>query len=188
MRAGLQKINFGQAKMFRPLMWFDAMDIRDPLQLTEGVYGLLGRYYFENNSNIWLWCLLGNQQQAKGWEIKKSRIRKMDPRMGRPPGNFRPAGGEIALSSHYRSLRKEVSLSGTDYPGEFRWGLDGKWDLGPGLWFEASSCISSSKTLSIPRFQDMLNLGMDYTFPLGNGLGFTLEYLYYHSGSKFSAG
>ncbi len=181
MRAGLQKINFGQAKMFRPLMWFDAMDIRDPLQLTEGVYGLLGRYYFENNSNIWLWCLLGNQQ-AKGWEIAGSErwIPEWGGRLELPAGS-----GEIALSSHYRSLRKEISLSGTDYPGEFRWGLDGKWDLGPGLWFEASSCISSGKTLSIPRFQDMLNLGMDYTFPLGNGLGFTLEYLYYHSGSKF---
>ncbi len=180
-RAGLQKINFGQAKMFRPLMWFDAMDIRDPLQLTDGVFGLLGKYYFENNSNVWLWCLLGNNQN-KGWEITGSET--WIPEMG---GRFEmPAGkGEIALSTHFRSLRKESSLSGTDYPGEFRWGLDGKWDFGIGLWFEASSCISSNKALLIPRFQDMLNLGIDYTFGLGNGLGLTLEYLYYHSGSKF---
>ncbi len=184
LRAGLQKINFGQAKIFRPLMWFDALDIRDPLQLTDGVYGLLGKYYFENNSNVWFWCLLGNDQN-KGWEITGSET--WIPELG---GRFEmPAGqGEMALSTHYRKLRKESSLSGTDYPGEFRWGLDGKWDLGVGLWFEASSCISSDKALLIPRFQDMLNLGMDYTFALGNGLGITLEYLYYHGGSRFLFG
>jgi hypothetical protein len=44
LRAGLQKINFGSASMLRPLMWFDHIDPRDPLQLTDGVYGLLGRY------------------------------------------------------------------------------------------------------------------------------------------------
>ena len=39
-RAGLQKINFGSAALLRPLMWFDRIDPRDPLQLTDGVYGL----------------------------------------------------------------------------------------------------------------------------------------------------
>lgn len=29
LRAGLQKINFGSAQMFRPLMWFDYIDPRD---------------------------------------------------------------------------------------------------------------------------------------------------------------
>ena len=56
-RAGLQKISFGSASVLRPLMWFDKMDFRDPLQLTDGVYGLRGRYYFQNNVNIWLWAL-----------------------------------------------------------------------------------------------------------------------------------
>ena len=45
-RAGLQKINFGSSNILRPLMWFDKMDFRDPLMLTDGVYALLGRYYF----------------------------------------------------------------------------------------------------------------------------------------------
>ena len=42
-RVGLQKINFGSASMLRPLMWFDEIDPRDPLQLTNGVYSALGR-------------------------------------------------------------------------------------------------------------------------------------------------
>ncbi|MDO8896287.1 MAG: hypothetical protein Q7V19_01460, partial [Bacteroidales bacterium] len=54
LRLGLQKINFGSASMLRPLMWFDKVDPRDPLQLTDGVWGLLGRYYFLNNANLWL--------------------------------------------------------------------------------------------------------------------------------------
>ena len=49
-RLGLQKINFGSATLLRPLMWFDSLDPRDPLQLTDGVYGLLLRYYFQNNA------------------------------------------------------------------------------------------------------------------------------------------
>ena len=52
-RVGLQKINFGSAMMLRPLMWFDSMDPRDPLQMTDGVWGAMGRYYFNNNANVW---------------------------------------------------------------------------------------------------------------------------------------
>jgi len=39
LRVGLQKINFGSATLLRPLMWFDRIDPRDPLQLTDGVWG-----------------------------------------------------------------------------------------------------------------------------------------------------
>lgn len=70
-RAGLQKINFGSSTILRPLMWFDRMDFRDPLMLTDGVYALLGRYYFSNNANIWMWGLYGNDR-TKGWEAMPS--------------------------------------------------------------------------------------------------------------------
>jgi hypothetical protein len=68
LRLGLQKINFGSASMLRPLMWFDQMDPRDPLHLTDGVWGLLARYYFLNNTNVWLWGLYGNNN-PRGWEL-----------------------------------------------------------------------------------------------------------------------
>ena len=64
---GLQKINFGSAVLLRPLMWFDSLDPRDPLQLTDGVYAVLLRYYFPNNANLWAWALYGNDS-PKGWE------------------------------------------------------------------------------------------------------------------------
>ena len=37
---GLQKISFGPAMLLRSLMWFDQVDVRDPLRLTNGVYAL----------------------------------------------------------------------------------------------------------------------------------------------------
>ena len=58
-RFGLQQLSFGSATLFRPLMWFDSLDPRDPLQLTDGVYGLLLRFYAKGNANAWLWGLYG---------------------------------------------------------------------------------------------------------------------------------
>lgn len=183
-RAGLQKINFGSAKLFRPLMWFDGMDVRDPLQLTDGVYGVLGRYYFPNNANVWLWSLLGNTK-PKGWETMGSAQWK--PEVG---GRFQmPAGqGEIALSTHYRKANVysfKSTVPDNTLLNESKIGLDGKWDVGIGLWFESSVTLLDANTYNLPQVQDAWNLGADYTLPLGNGLGVTLEYFRYHAGNQF---
>lgn len=187
-RAGLQKINFGQAKMLRPLMWFDAMDVRDPLQLTDGVYSVLGKYFFENNANVWLWGLVGNKN-PKGFEMFGSA--KWKPEMG---GRFQtPLGsGELALSTNFRKMivpDLASSIPNHNFElNESRVGLDGKWDIGIGLWFESSLTYTDKKNYLIPitqRFQDMWNVGADYTFPVGNGVGMTLEYFRYHAGDSF---
>lgn len=184
-RAGLQKINFGTAKLFRPLMWFDGMDVRDPLQLTDGVYGVLGKYYFKNNANIWAWTLIGNENR-KGWEMFGSE--KWKPEVGGRIELPMPKG-EIALTTHYRKVHAVNMLSSlwNDYRllNENRIGLDGKWDLGVGLWFESSTTITERNSILIPRYQDMWNVGVDYTIPLGNGIGATVEYLRYHAGNEF---
>ncbi len=187
-RGGLQKINFGSAKMFRPLMWFDAMDVRDPLQLTDGVYGLLGKYFFENNANFWAWGLIGNKN-PKGYELFGTS--QWRPEYG---GRFQmPLGiGEIALSSNFRKVVVPNLISSVPNDNyllnESRIGLDGKWDVGIGLWFEASVNLTDKQNLFIPnvsKVQDMWNVGADYTLPLGNGLGVTLEYLRVHAGDEF---
>jgi hypothetical protein len=68
-------------------------------------------------------------------------------------------------------------------------GFDGKWDVGVGLWVEGSlTALEKDRQLLLPTRTDMLNLGMDYTFPLGNGLGLTLEYFRYHAGDRFFTG
>jgi len=187
-RAGLQKLNFGSAKMLRPLMWFDGMDIRDPLQLTDGVYGVLGRYYFDSNATIWLWTLAGNHQ-PKGYELAGTA--RWKPEAG---GRLQlPAGpGELALSYHHRRVNPAVNhlnlnTNEASLP-ENRLGIDGKWDVGVGLWVEASMTALKKDATSpalLPARTDMINLGADYTVPVGNGLGLTLEYFRYHVGERF---
>jgi hypothetical protein len=174
-RLGLQKINFGSASMLRPLMWFDKLDPRDPLQLTDGVWGLLARYYFLNNANMWIWGLYGNEE-PKTWEIGKTNQRY--PEFG---GRFQSPvpKGEAAVSYHFRMADTRdpdsVFTAYAEIP-ENRIGLDGKWDLGVGLWIEGS-WISKGKVIGTYTNQEILNAGIDYTFGLGNGLNVILEQL-----------
>jgi hypothetical protein len=185
-RGGLQKINFGSASILRPLMWFDRIDPRDPLQLTDGVWGLLGRYYFLNNANIWVWGLYGNDR-TKGWEI-------IPTVQGAPEFGFRVQvpfpGGEIATTYHYRLADVEkvypIPYGEPPHVREKRLAIDGKFDYVVGLWFEA---VLIHQEIHIPelRYRRMLNLGVDYTFELGNGLHLMSEFFTYGS-SEYAFG
>jgi hypothetical protein len=190
LRAGLQKINFGSASMLRPLMWFDHIDPRDPLQLTDGVYGLLGRYYFQNNTNAWLWVLWGNDK-TKGWETVPSakKIPEFGGRM-----QFPVSKGEVAVSYHHRTANLAGALNpadihgASDYP-EDKIGLDGKWDIGPGVWAEYSLTHSKPDSAYFQPWTKLFTLGIDYTFSLGNGLYVASEFFRYSTaGEIFNAG
>lgn len=174
-RLGLQKLNFGSALMLRPLMWFDQIDPRDPLQLTNGVWGLLGRYYFLNNANAWIWALYGNKERT-GWELVRSnsRIPELGGRVQLPV----PAG-EIAFTYNHR-LADSRETPGTvitdDKIPEDRFGFDAKWDLKAGLWIEGSF-THKHRDLGLLTNQLILNAGADYTFGIGNGLYAAAEHL-----------
>ncbi len=183
-RLGLQKINFGSASLLRPLMWFDRIDPRDPLQLTEGVYGILMRYYFLNNTNIWIWGLYGNNN-TKGWEFLSTKPRSVEfgGRFQHPVGN-----GEMALTYHHRQIDPNQGFSGLDLANgssipEDRFALDGKWDIGIGFWFEGTITHQNSKQLPYP-WQKAVTVGFDYTFGLGNGLNLTGEYFVFASSQE----
>ncbi len=188
-RIGLQKINFGSASLLRPLMWFDRIDPRDPLQLTDGVYGLLLRYYFLNNTNIWLWGLYGNDE-TKGWEFIPSdgKIPEFGGRIQIPFFS-----GELALSYHHRKadLKKgllgQLPLGDESVP-ENRIGLDGKWDVGIGLWVEGA--ITHKEIALLPySYTRLMNIGADYTLATGNGLYVSAEHFILEtSETAFGAG
>lgn len=182
LRLGLQKINFGSANMLRPLMWFDRLDPRDPMQLTDGVWALLGRYYFLNNANIWLW-LVKPSNKPKTWEIFPSNT------------NFPEAGGrlqwpvkkgEIGFSFHRRvadSRKNQLGVEEFEKVNENRFGLDGKWDVLTGLWFEVSN-IRLQKSLGPLTNQTIINVGTDYTFNIGHGLTAIFEQIAFTSSEK----
>jgi hypothetical protein len=175
-RAGLQKINFGSATLFRPLMWFDRVDPRDPLQLTDGVYGLLFRYYFPDNTNIWLWGLYGNDE-TKGWEAfptSKNRL-EFGGRVQAPLFT-----GELGATYHHRDADLSelpgfpITVNAMRTP-ENRFALDGKWDMGIGAWFEAV-LVHQQTDLAGLKYQRQWTVGADYTFDVGNGLTALTEY------------
>ena len=107
-----------------------------------------------------------------------------------------PVGtGQMGLSTHYRKVHVPnlvSSIPNNDFSlNEQRIGLDGKWDVGIGLWFESSVTLTDKKNYVIPTVfsvQDTWNLGADYTIGLFNGLGVTVEYFRYHLGPQFLTG
>ena len=171
-RIGLQKIDFGSASVLRPIQWFNEIDPRDPLAITAGVNAFLGRYYFKNNANIWLWGLYGNED-PRGFDIAGTY--KKDPEFG---GRFQSPvpKGELAVSYHHRTADATNIFPSPDLEQipENRLGLDGKWDVGVGLWFE-SAYIKKEKNLGE---QFLGTLGIDYTFPVGSGLMLVVEHMY----------
>ncbi len=179
-RFGLQKITFGSARLFRPLMWFDKLDPRDPLQLTEGVLGLRVRRDFSNNANAWLWGLLWNDE-PRGWDLLPTKKNNLE--FG---GRFQiPVWkGEIGFSTHNRIIGRNDLPSYLDIATmpkatpEVKAAIDGFFDIGIGLWFE-SSVVHADYGSDLPHWQSMLTIGSDYTFPIGNGITITNEHFMY---------
>ncbi|MBI9071081.1 MAG: hypothetical protein JEY94_05760 [Melioribacteraceae bacterium] len=188
-RAGLQKINFGSATLFRPLMWFDKIDPRDPLKLTDGVYGLLTRYYFQDNTNIWLWGLYDNKD-LKGWETNPTKNNSVEfgGRIQTPLFT-----GEAGLTYHHRNadLAKNpslLSLSNKRYFDENRFAFDGKWNVEIGVWFEGS-IVTRDVDIDFMKYQRQWTLGADYTLDVGNGLKVLTEYFSSENSEKlFNSG
>jgi hypothetical protein len=175
LRVGLQKINFGSASLLRPLMWFDQVDPRDPLNLTDGVWGVLGRYYFLNNANIWLWALYGNDD-PKGWEMAGTH--ESIPEFG---GRFQSPipSGEAGISYHHRvsdTRDLEGFLPSFAKVQENRIGLDVRVDLVVGAWLEGS-WVNNNENLGSFTNQELFNIGVDYTFGIGRGLYMIFEQL-----------
>lgn len=164
-RVGLQKINFGPAKLLRSLRWFDQLDPTDPLNQTGGVWGARFRFDAENNTGLMLWALYGNT--VKGSELLPTADETIEAgaRFSWPFLN-----GETALTVHTREV-EGLALMIPDFR-ENRIAIDGQWDLGQwdlgvGLWFELALIEKKSPFYLLP-FTKMFTFGLDYT--LENGI------------------
>ena len=86
----------------------------------------------------------------------------------------------MAFTTHHRRADLARGILGTIDAGsaatpEHRYGVDGKWDVGIGLWFEGVLSHQTRPDLFRPD-QRALNVGADYTFGVGNGLYVLGEY------------
>jgi len=183
-RLGLQQIKFGPAIILRPLMWFDQLDPRDPLQFTRGVPAALFRYYFLNNANVWLWGVLGDDE-TKGLETipSKKNTGEYGGRLQYPLGP-----GELGFTYHHRNADLQPFLGKWSHmiPAiyqfnlgpipENRYAMDGKWDIGIGIWFESVLVHKEIDYFQLD-YQKYLTIGADYTFSLGSGLYLAGEHL-----------
>jgi hypothetical protein len=165
-------------------MWFDRLDARDPLQFTNGVYGALARYVTAGNASFWAWGLYGNED-PRGWDTLRT---KEDTAEFGGRAQWPLLGGEIAGSVHRRRVDTSLLAVGVVPPAgtapaagtwadENRVGIDGKWDVGVGLWFEG--CLTHTDSTALRRpWQLSWVLGADYTFDIGRGLTVLGEQFY----------
>lgn len=181
-RAGLQKITFGQAQMLRPLMWYDSIDPRDPLNLTKGKWAVRARYYFPgSNNNVWFW---GMSESSDDSYMFIEGVNCDDHVYS---GGLRIQadiwGGETGISGglgHYDSFVcfDEAVEQHTTEADDYRLGLDIKWDMEVGFWMEAAAVFRNSSydfnSVSFYKHSRMatymVTLGADYTLPVGNGI------------------
>ena len=179
-RIGLQKINFGTARYLRSLQWFDRIDPLDVRQQTEGVLSMLMRYYSLDNSNYWFWVIY-NESKLKGTELVETRDEtlEMGGRIQLPM-----LGGDLGFSYHNRGVKNAGTIAKEpelfEESQEKRFGFDGSWDIGIGLWQETSISIYDGVD-ELPLYAEFYTLGGDYTFVWGNGLHLLAEHQYIRS-------
>jgi hypothetical protein len=169
-RIGLQKIAFGPAYVLRSLMWFDRIDPRDPLQLTEGVYGLRFTYVTLSNASLWLWGLYGNDE-PRGYDLLPS-VRDAPELGGRL--QYPMPRGSAAFTFHTRQA--DGSVYGIEDFTENRFALDGRWDIEIGFWFESVLQQQRAELIPLP-WTKFFTVGIDYTLGIGNGLYILLEHM-----------
>lgn len=172
LRLGRQKINFGPSQILRPLKWFDTINPTDPTQTSKGVDALLGRYYFLNNTNLWLWAINPEKKKLLTPEtVMKTKAIEFGGRIQYP---FKYC--EAALTYHHRTFEN------SDFSTENRFGLDCRWDWEIGFWFE--TMISRFSGQDTTYFSHFFTGGADYTFNIGNGLGVLAEHMFYSKSTQ----
>lgn len=162
-RVGLQKINFGPARMLRVLQWFDQLDPRDPLALSSGVWAIMGRHYFEGGGNLRIWTMADAPDVTRSyWPAEDSWPWDVGARLEYPI----PAG-TFGLTVH------RLDVSNVSDVKENRFAGDVRVDAIVGLWSEMMFARIEDPTWVMDAFSIMA--GVDYTFGIGNGLYAALE-------------
>lgn len=165
-RLGLQQLNFGQARILRPLQWFDNIDPLQENSDSDGVYAFLAKRYFLDNSNMWGWIILDDNEFSDDYS-PDSFIKQMEYG-GR--WQYSINNSETAISLHHKRIYNN------DFKHKTKLGFDIRKDMLLGFWSETSWSLIYGKGGNF--FSNNWTLGADYTFSLGNGIYVLTENLF----------
>ena len=161
-RVGLQKISFGPSQVLRSIAWFDNIDIKNPLALTEGVNSFRVKNYFSDSFNTWFWMIES--------EMSKFSLG------GR--GEYSTEVADIGLTLH-RDEDDQLHTAG-QFPillnnANTRVGIDARYDGFIGLWNETAIIVEDKSDIHV-----CATIGLDYTLPYLQGIHFLFEHLNYN--------
>ena len=157
-RGGRQNILFGSGYLFRPLGFFDTRNVTGVIPETNGVDGVRSTYSYGNTSLVEGWIVPAklNKRMVTGlrWE---TMINEHESGL---VAQYHPETDLGDLSQ----FEQELIQLGYYLKGEYH----------IGYWNEARLDLEHSKGKNPIRFDAVF--GFDYTFDVGDGLHFLLEY------------
>ena len=157
-RGGRQKLLFGTGTIFRPLGFFDTRDVTGVVPETRGVDAVRATYFFDATTSMQGWVVLGKLEDHLIAGLRWEGL---------------IAGLETGVVVQYHpqtdledlaQFSQELIQLGYHFKGEYNFAY----------WNEGRLDIEQNKTGDPLRFDTVL--GADYTFDIGEGLHFLVEY------------
>lgn len=166
LRGGLQHIQFGPARIIRPLQWFDSLAPSDLFAASRGITGILLSHYFPD-PNLRLWVIAPDNDLPRNLLMPSG---SGQPELG---GRFelRTPAGDSGFSFHHRVLDDNALAE-----KELRFGFDHRMDGVMGLWMEASASLYEHPAALVPKASISATVGYDYTIAVANGIGILMEH------------
>tara|TARA_B100000686_G_C16770378_1_gene964702 strand:- start:987 stop:2123 length:1137 start_codon:yes stop_codon:yes gene_type:complete len=168
LRAGRQQILFGAGNLFRPLGFFDDRIISSVFPLTAGVDGFRFSWFQDEVTTFQAWAV---PSKIKGRLIIGGRWESI------------LRGIETGIVIQHSPKTELRSIPNFDLE-TFQVGYHMKGEYELGLWSEGRFDLEKKIDGNKNRFESVV--GADYTFDLGEGLHFVLEYFMSISEKNFS--
>ncbi|GJL80295.1 MAG: hypothetical protein NPINA01_32840 [Nitrospinaceae bacterium] len=167
-RGGRQKILFGAGAIFRPLGFFDTRDVTGVVPETRGVDGVRATYFFDETTSLQGWAVRGRLDDHV---IAGVRLEGLI------------AGQEMGVVVQYHPQTNLDDLA--QFSQELvQLGYHIKGEKNIAYWNESRLDIEQKNGDDPLRFDTVL--GADYTFNIGEGLHFLVEYFLSKREKRFS--
>jgi len=167
-RGGRQKILFGAGAIFRPLGFFDTRDVTGVVPQTRGIDSVRATYFFDDTTSLQGWAVPG---RLKDYLIVRMRWEGLI------------AGQETGAVVQYHPKNDIKDLP--QFSQELvQLGYHIKGEKNIAYWNESRLDIEQKAGADPLRFDTVL--GADYTFDIGEGLHFLVEYFLSKRQKRFS--